>query len=98
MDYMGLKDYFEAFKRIFPEFCNDETIPPLMQKMIDVDAKGIRNGVGLYSYSAEEARRWDEAFTLFNADIYQLAVSYPSRREKDRTFSKPYFGQEALVK
>lgn len=98
MDYMGLKDYFEGFKRIFPQFCNEETISPLMQKMIDIDAKGIRNGLGLYRYTAEEARRWDEAFTLFNVDIYQLAVSYPPHREKARTLSEQDFAQAALAK
>jgi 3-hydroxybutyryl-CoA dehydrogenase len=93
MDFMGLKDYFETFKRLFPNFCNDEVISPLMQKMVDIDAKGIRNGSGLYSYSEEEARRWDEAFTLFNADIYELAALYPLGSEKsaslENTIDKP---------
>lgn len=81
MDLIGLKDYSEIFKTVFPKLCNDENIPPLMQQMVDTKAKGIQNSKGLYNYSGEEARKWDEAFALFNQDIYQLAALYPSRRE-----------------
>jgi 3-hydroxybutyryl-CoA dehydrogenase len=78
MDYLGLKDQFEVFKRTFPQLCNDGQVPPLMQKMVDIDAKGVKNLQGLYDYSEEEAARWDEAFASFNADIFQLAALYPS--------------------
>jgi len=82
MDYMGLKDQLEIFKTIFPGLCNDDNIPPLMQKMVDIDARGTRNSRGLYNYSEGEAREWEEAFDLFNVDIFQLAALYPSPREK----------------
>jgi 3-hydroxybutyryl-CoA dehydrogenase len=82
MDFMGLMDHLEIFKTIFPKLCNDESVPPLMQKMVNINARGIKNSLGLYSYSEEEARKWDEAFALFNVDIYQLAALYPTPREK----------------
>jgi 3-hydroxybutyryl-CoA dehydrogenase len=78
MDFLGLKDQFEILKRTLPLLCNDGQVPPLMQKMVDIDAKGVKNQQGLYDYSKEEAVRWDEAFALFNADIFQLAALYPS--------------------
>jgi 3-hydroxybutyryl-CoA dehydrogenase len=84
MDYMGLKDHLETFKAIFPVLCNDDNIPPVMQKMVDMDAGGIRNSLGLYTYSEEEAKQWEQAFDLFNADIFKLAALYPYPREEKR--------------
>lgn len=81
MDFLGLKDYPEIFKNIFPALCNDKHVPALMQKMIEQKAKGTQNLKGLYQYSAEDARKLEEAFSLFNEDIYQLAMLYPSARE-----------------
>jgi len=78
MDFVGLKDYAEIFKTIFPQLCNDENVPPLMQQMVDTNAKGVQNLSGLYSYTEEEARRWEESFALFNLEIYQLATKYSS--------------------
>lgn len=82
MDFMGLKDQVEIFKTIFPKLCNDENVSPLMQKMVDINAKGTKNSLGLYGYSEGEAKEWEEAFVLFNVDIYELAALYPSQREK----------------
>jgi len=90
MDFMGLKDHLEIFKTIFPQLCNDENVSPLMQKMVDIDARGTQNSLGLYSYSEEEARKWEEAFVSFNMDIYQLAALYPSPREKHTLAESQY--------
>jgi 3-hydroxybutyryl-CoA dehydrogenase len=48
-----------------------------MKKVIQEKARGIYNAKGLYEYSPEEAKAWEEAFALFNKDIYQLASQYP---------------------
>ena len=82
MDYLSLKDCATIFKTIFPTLCNDENVPHLMQHMVDINARGVQNLLGLYHYSEDEARKWEEAFTLFNLEIYQLAAKYPSTREK----------------
>jgi 3-hydroxybutyryl-CoA dehydrogenase len=82
MDYLGLKDYAEMFKAIFPVLCNNERVPALMQRMVDIKARGIQNLSGLYPYSEEEARKWEEAFISFNEEIYQLAAAYPLVKEK----------------
>ncbi len=81
MDFMGLKDHVEIFKRTFPNLCNNDTVPQLMQKMVDIHARGIKDLKGLYNYSEKEARQWEEAFALFNVEIYQLAALYLSHRE-----------------
>ncbi len=78
MDFLGLKDYSEIFKNIFPMLCNDENVPALMQEMVDRKAKGTQSSKGLYNYSSEEARKLEEAFALFNEEIYQLAALYPA--------------------
>ncbi|HEY4290287.1 MAG TPA: 3-hydroxyacyl-CoA dehydrogenase family protein [Puia sp.] len=78
MDYLGIKDHLEMFRRILPDLCNDEYVPALMQKMVDKNARGVQSLSGLYEYTAEEAEKWNEAFALFNVDIFQLAALYPS--------------------
>ena len=77
MDFLGLKDFLEIFRRTFPQLCNDEEVPALMQKMVDIHARGVQNLCGLYDYSEEEAVKWNEAFALFNVDIFKLAAQYP---------------------
>jgi 3-hydroxybutyryl-CoA dehydrogenase len=76
MDMMGLKNYMEIFKAVFPKLSNSEEVPLIMQKMLEINARGIQNSKGLYPYNAEEAKKWEEAFSLFNKDIYLLADEY----------------------
>jgi len=76
MDMMGLKNYMETFKTVFPKLSNSENIPAIMQKMLEINAKGIQNSKGLYPYKDGEAKAWEEAFSLFNKDIYLLADEY----------------------
>jgi 3-hydroxybutyryl-CoA dehydrogenase len=78
MDFTGLTDWAVILKSIFPTLSNQNTVPKVMQEMVDVHARGTQNLKGLYTYSVEEAREWDQAFALFNKDIFQLASLYPS--------------------
>lgn len=78
MDYLGLKDFEVIFKNIFPELCNNDQIPAFMQGLVEMNASGTRNHKGLYDYTVEEAKNWDEAFAAFNKDIFKLASLYPS--------------------
>ena len=80
MDYLGLKEYSEILTRIFPQLSNSETVPPLMQEMVDNNARGIQNRHGLYEYGPGEAKQWEEAFALFNQEIYHLSMQYPATR------------------
>ncbi|MEO6914298.1 MAG: 3-hydroxyacyl-CoA dehydrogenase NAD-binding domain-containing protein [Chitinophagaceae bacterium] len=78
MDFTGLKDWAVVLPSIFPTLSNRNTVPEVMQQMVECNARGTQNLKGLYSYSAEEAKEWDHAFALFNKDIFQLASLYPS--------------------
>ena len=77
MDFEGLEDYATIFKNVFPTLSNREDVPPLMQKLVDQEAKGTQDAKGHYDYTPEEAARWKEAFSSFNVDIYHLAQEYP---------------------
>ncbi len=78
MDFLGLKDYPEIFKNIFPTLSNAEHVPAIMQKMIDNKLKGTQTVGGLYEYTPEDARKLEEAYASFNEEIYKLAKMYPS--------------------
>jgi 3-hydroxybutyryl-CoA dehydrogenase len=82
MDQLGLRDFAEAFERIFPTLSNSEEVPALMQQMIKLEAKGIQNKRGLYSYTVKEAEAWEKSFTAFNKDIHHLATVYLSNLKK----------------
>ena len=89
MDFMGLKDFHQIFENIFPILCNDEKVPELMQELVKKKLRGTMDAQGLYPYTAEEAKEWDEAFALFNEDIYRLAAIYPyDRIDKKSTLKR----------
>ena len=87
MDYEGLKDYFAAYKNIFPLLSNSDDISPQMQKIVDAHSRGIQNGKGFYSYTRQEALQWSQAFSAFNKDIFHLAANYPERVNEEHTKS-----------
>lgn len=85
MDYMGLKDFHTIFENVFPTLCNDDGVPALMQEMVRKKARGTLEARGLYTYTPEEARKWDEAFASFNEDIFKLAALYPYERTDENS-------------
>lgn len=78
MDFLGLQDSLEVLNTIYPKLSNNESVPPIMQEMVDKQARGIHNLKGLFEYSPEEAKQWEKAFAQFNEDIFKLAAKYPS--------------------
>lgn len=82
MDYTGLKDWGLMLKNIMPTLSNESRVPPVMQRMVDTKARGTQNLKGLYPYSSEEAKEWEEAFAVFNKEIFRLAALYPSSRKE----------------
>jgi len=78
MDFLGLRDSKQVLTSIYPKLCNKETVPAVMQEMVDKQARGIHNMKGLFEYTPEEARQWENAFAEFNEDIFKLAAKYPS--------------------
>jgi 3-hydroxybutyryl-CoA dehydrogenase len=81
MDHSGLKDWAVILENYFPKLSNDEKVPPVMQEMVDGNARGTQNQYGLYRYTPKEAKEWEDAFALFNKDIFQLASLYPLKVE-----------------
>lgn len=78
MDYLGLQDYPEIFRNIFPTLSNDTQVPAIMQGMIDRRLRGTQTNGGLYNYTPEDARKLEAAYASFNEEIYKLALQYPS--------------------
>lgn len=84
MDFLGLSYCSKILTSIFPTLCNGNDIPITMQKMIENNARGTQNLTGLYSYTEQEAKAWEEAFAVFNKEIYKLASFYPSQDMEPR--------------
>jgi 3-hydroxybutyryl-CoA dehydrogenase len=85
IDYIGLPDYIEIFKNVFPKLSNTEHVPDIMEKIVDENGRWIQNLKGLYHYTDKEAKAWEDAFAAFNEDIFRLAEQYPSNiSEKEK--------------
>ncbi|GGC13807.1 3-hydroxyacyl-CoA dehydrogenase family protein [Parapedobacter defluvii] len=80
MSFMGLEDSLNTFKRLFSQLNNREDVPAIMQQLVANEAKGIHNRSGLYTYTEENAKKWEAAFAQFNRDIYELASRYNERQ------------------
>ncbi len=78
IDYLGLPDAAVIFKNLFPVLNNTEKVPAIMQTIIDEKGRGIHNLKGFFQYTPEESKKWEEAFALFNQEIFQLAKKYPA--------------------
>lgn len=85
LDYVGLTDYPAIFQTIFPLLSNDKTVPPRMQELMAMKARGTQTEQGLYDYTGQEAQEWDAAFARFNQEIFRLAAQYPSGNDPHRT-------------
>jgi 3-hydroxybutyryl-CoA dehydrogenase len=80
MDYLGLSDFQAILNTYFPQLSNETGVPECMQKMVENNDRGVQNGRGFYTYTPEEARKWEAAFAEFNQEIFQLAAQYPASR------------------
>jgi len=76
MDLTGLPAYAAVMKDLFPELSNQQTVPRTMRELMDQGAEGVFNGRGFYSYTGEEAERWQAAWRDFSWDIRRLAEQY----------------------
>ncbi len=95
MDFMGFEDYIDSFERILKELSNRSDVPQLMERIVTEGAKGVHNCQGLFAYSEEQAKAWEEAFARFNKDIYELASKY---REGQLIEPIPYNEEDKLSK
>ncbi|GAA5220002.1 hypothetical protein GCM10025777_06320 [Membranihabitans marinus] len=77
MDYIGIDHFSKMLDKNLPNLSNCEEIPPIMAELLEVKARGIYSQKGLYEYTAEEAKHWEESFAEFNNEMYHLANKYP---------------------
>ena len=82
MDLTGLKAYHSVMKDLFPELSNKTTVPKLIDDIAIKGGNGISNGVGFYSYSKEEAQKWERAFQRFSFDINKVSLKYSEKTSK----------------
>jgi len=59
MDLTGLPAYAAVMERLFPELSTATSVPEAMRTLIESGAEGISNGRGFYSYTPDEAERWE---------------------------------------
>ncbi len=78
MDLMGTQSYGRVMKHLLPELCASPDIPPIMQKVMAEDGRGISNGHGFYRYTPKQAKRWERLYLKFNYEIRRLAMKYPA--------------------
>lgn len=59
MDLTGVPAYAAVMKRLFPQLSNATEVPATMRELVEHGGKGISNGRGFYTYTPEEAARWE---------------------------------------
>jgi 3-hydroxybutyryl-CoA dehydrogenase len=88
MDLTGVAAYHTVMKDLLPTLNNSTQVPELIDKIVREGGRGISNGKGFYSYTAEEARLWEETFTEFSYEIRKLALKYPADVVKKKMKNK----------
>ncbi len=78
MDLTGVAAYHTVMKELLPTLSNETGVPALIDGIVAAGGRGVSNGRGFYSYSAEEARLWQETFERFSYEIRELALRYPA--------------------
>ena len=76
MDLMGVDAYYRVMRDLLPDLSTSPEVPPLMRRVVESGGRGIANGHGFYSYTAEEATRWQKRFNDFNCRIRRLTAEY----------------------
>lgn len=100
MDYLGLQDFFAIFRYIFQTLNNTEEVPLIMQRIVEERSKDVSGDHdGLFHYSKEEYKKWQDAFVVFNNEIAELAEKFPDgiikrNQEKNKTILQIKIGDE----
>lgn len=79
MDLTGLKAYHSVMKDLFPELNNEQTVPKLIDNIVQEGGNGVFNGKGFYEYTKDEAKKWEETFEKFSFDIHRLSSDYATK-------------------
>ena len=59
MDLTGVPAYAAVMKRLFPQLSTATEVPAKMREVVESGGKGISNGRGFYTYTPQEAQRWE---------------------------------------
>ncbi len=78
MDLTGVQAYHAVMKDLFPTLNNSTEVPRLIDDIVKSGGKGVANANGFHSYTAEEAKLWEETFKEFSYEIRKLALKYPA--------------------
>ncbi|HEV2383587.1 MAG TPA: 3-hydroxyacyl-CoA dehydrogenase family protein [Terriglobia bacterium] len=81
MDLTGIPAYRMVMEGLLPELSCSKEVPASMQRVVDSGARGVANAKGFYSYTPQEARRWERRFLQFSYDIRALALKYADERQ-----------------
>lgn len=84
MDLMGVEAYARVMKDLLPELATSGEVPNLMQRVMESGGKGISNGHGFYTYTAEEAKAWEAKFLEFNYRIRRLTAEFAREPGKNQ--------------
>jgi 3-hydroxybutyryl-CoA dehydrogenase len=76
MDLMGVEAYHRVMRDLLPDLSTDPGIPKLIRDVVERGGRGIKNGRGFYSYSRDEAERWEHKFREFNYKMRRLSAEY----------------------
>ena len=75
MDLGNLGTFYNVSGYMMKNLCNDEGIPPLIQKMHDEGRLGVINGAGFYDYAGDRAeaaiKRRDEMFLRLSGLLFE---------------------------
>lgn len=50
--------YARAMQRVLPTLCNDTSLSPTLQRLLEEGARGTLNGQGIFAYRPEDHSRW----------------------------------------
>lgn len=76
MDFIGLSDYLNIYKHLFPKLGNLQGVPMQMEKILEKGGRGIHNLTGLYPHTEASAEKLEQDFSNFNEEIYRLSDKY----------------------
>lgn len=72
----GPELYAKAMQHVLPSLNTSTELPPTMQKLATDQARGIANGRGFYTYTAEEAHHWEELYRQHAWKVTKLQNEY----------------------
>ncbi|MEO8206251.1 MAG: 3-hydroxyacyl-CoA dehydrogenase family protein [Chthoniobacterales bacterium] len=76
MDLTGIPAYHAVLSELAPELCNDKKSADTLRKMAESGAQGVSNQRGFYSYTPEEAIKWEELWRDYTWEARRLADKY----------------------